>query len=133
MEEKELKPKKKGTPKKKETDTIVENPVEETQVEETLKEEAPTVVETPANEKPIEEAPEAKKPIEETPKTEKPVVEAKKQPSTDTPRMPVPTIAELRNMRGFNESVFTFTDGFACTATSQHVANRKHDAWLKGE
>jgi vesicle coat complex subunit len=134
MEEKEIQPKKKGGKKKTTDEPLVENQVTETTTE-TLTDtptetESTTLTETPVDEKPLEEQiPQA--PIEEPKPEKKPIVESEK-PETKK-RKPVPTIAELRKHRGYNESVFTFSDGFACTATSQRTANSKHEAWLACE
>jgi hypothetical protein len=162
MEEvKETQPKKKGsakTKKQKDTEeTIVENneivnevapeeapkpeptaeeaPKPETTVEEAPKPE-PTVEEAPKPEPTVEEAPKPEPTAEEAPKPVKPVEQPKEdaKPKTETTaKKEVPTIAELRKMRKFNESVFKFSDGFACTATSQRTANVKHNAWLAGK
>lgn len=159
MEEvKETQPKKKGsakTKKQKDTEeTIVENneivndaaPVEEAPNPEPTTEEAqePTVEEAPKPEPTAEEAQKPESTAEEAPKPEpketvakpepvKPVEQPKDDSKPTTAKKSVPTIAELRKMRKFNESVFKFSDGFACTATSQRTANAKHNAWLAGE
>ena len=135
MEEvKETQPKKKGTAKtKKQKDTeetILENnevaPVEESApVEEAPVEEAPVEESAPVEEAPVEEAPKPE-PVEQPKEDAKPKTET-------TAKKSVPTIAELRKMRKFNESIFKFDDGFACTATSQRTANAKHNDWLAGE
>ena len=158
MEEvKETQPKKKGsakTKKQKDTEeTIVENNeiVNEIASEEAPKPE-PTAEEAPnpeptteeAQEPTVEEAPKPEPTAEEAPKPEpketvakpepvKPVEQPKDDSKPTTAKKSVPTIAELRKMRKFNESVFKFSDGFACTATSQRTANAKHNAWLAGE
>lgn len=134
MEEKELEqkeivateqeqPKKKGgkNSKKKETvteDMVTETPVTGEPLTEQPNDEKPSVTETPAKTAPVEE------PL----KTPEPVSEDK-----NTGRKPVPTIPELRKMRNYSESIFSFTDGFSCVATSQRVADMKHTAWLNGE
>ena len=123
MEEvKETQPKKKGTAKtKKQKDT------EETILEnnEVVNEVAPVEESAPVEEAPVEEAPKPE-PVEQPKEDAKPKTET-------TPKKSVPTIAELRKMRKFNESIFKFDDGFACTATSQRTANAKHNDWLAGE
>lgn len=130
MEEmKETQPKKKGGKKKTNDEPLVENQVNDTQTLTETPTEAPTVTETPVGEKPIEE-PIPQEPVEEQKNEQKPIVEDKKPSGC---RKPVPTIAELRKQRGYNESVFTFSDGFACTATSQRTANAKHESWLACE
>lgn len=141
---KETQPKKKGTPKSKKQneDIVIENgdaiketnPVEEAQKPEQKVEEAP--VDT---DKKVEEAPVDAK-VEEAPNPEqvKPAEvqktdgekEDKKEKSA---RKSVPSTSELRKMRKFNESIFRFDDGFACTATSNRIAESKHKKWLDGE
>lgn len=139
MEEKELEqqtpstetPKKGKGGKQKKAETTKPEELTETQAPETPIEQAPetespveqptevpaeTLTETPKDEKPLEEAPKAEKAT---------VVEEKVN------RKNVPTIAELRKVRKFNESIFTFEDGFACVATSQRFADLQHEAWLK--
>jgi hypothetical protein len=145
MEEKELEltgtepaevpqeqPKKKGgkTSKKKETapvETTEDNPVE-----------APAET---AEENPVEEVPASVEVAETTEEKQGPEKEVKPDEKKDTEqaiepeekpaRRPVPSPAQLRKLRKFNESIFTFEDGFACLATSQRVADSKHEAWLK--
>jgi hypothetical protein len=128
MEEKELgieqkenttqeQPKKKGGKNSKKKDTTEEAMVtEETMVTETPKDEAPVTTEEPKDDAPVV--------------TEDSTASDKKQ---CTGRKPVPTIQQLRKMRKFNEGVFTFTDGFACVASSQRVADRMHREWLEGK
>lgn len=147
MEEKELEltgtepvevpqeqPKKKGgkTSKKKETapvETTGENPVEapaET-AEENPVEEVPAAVEEPV----AETTEEKQEPDKEVKPAEKKDTEQEVEPEEKPARRPVPSPAQLRKLRKFNESIFTFEDGFACLATSQRVADSKHEAWLK--
>lgn len=128
-ENKENQPKKKGgksTKKENPADESQETPITETPVEsapltDTTEPEQPDLTETPAPEAPI-----AQKESNEESQT----VNENKENST---RKPVPTVDELRAMRKYNESVFTFSDGFACVATSQMVANIQHNAWLAGK
>lgn len=129
MEEvKETQPKKKGTAKTKKQKDTEETILENNEV-------APVEESAPVEEAPVEEAPVEEAPVEEAPKpepAEQPKEDAKPKTET-TAKKSVPTIAELRKMRKFNESIFKFDDGFACTATSQRTANAKHNDWLTGE
>ena len=119
MEEvKETQPKKKGTAKTKKQKDTEETILENNEV-------APVEESAPVEEAPVEEAPKPE-PVEQPKEDAKPKTET-------TAKKSVPTIAELRKMRKFNESIFKFDDGFACTATSQRTANAKHKDWLAGE
>lgn len=124
---------------KVEEETSTDAKVEEAKVD---KNEEPKVEEAPADSK-VEEAKADKKEepkVEEAPKPEQ--VKPDEVQKTDiekedkkekSARKSVPSTSELRKMRKFNESIFRFDDGFACTATSTRIAESKHKKWLDGE
>ena len=112
-------------------ETPAETPTEETPAE-TPTEEAPATEQPETEEIPTTEEAPAETPTEEAPAVEETPDETKVEKSS-TKRKPVPTLKELRNIRKYSESIFTFDDGFACVATSQRVADLKHSSWMSGE